>query len=689
MKRGISQLLLLLIAALAVLGFAACGGGSKKTTTTLPIPQVHDTPVDAAGIQAELAGMAVPEGVSAEVWAQVKAGFWQEWQRAQENKESSAASGQQPANQVDWIYALTVGQEYDQERETYVREVELRWRYKNVGDFNLNGYVQIGDLTVFAQQFGRSVADNPELEALDANGSGAIDVGDLTQFAMNYGRSCTSFGILGATSVDGPWTELGSVGIEMGEKLEFNMEFSYVVHLDFQYPSSPNPEQDNIVVLAVVPYDKDDNAGVRSLPTSAYYYTGFPPETIYALCGEPKELAGPFEEPEALVRWEFGSGGIPPSVETKDGQLTFYEPGEYEFWAIIFDGEATKRVDYQVLAIAPQTTPTTMSYIPTPQGPLLYWSKEQMEPLLTGSTLLRDGQPLAELAGDAFYYLDYRAGLGTHTYQAHGFMDELQVYSTEEVPASGEAVEGEHLYILTEPKEYTSEESLDVVVALVNNQHRLWMIPSLRIYVENGEVDRDVTNLTDEFAKAASVAWPPTELAVFGMTWPFSDDSGSGVEVSAGVGVLNWAGYGLPIPPTTPPGRTILLKPSGGSIEGGPGTVLRPYLNQYLPLSFYIDAYRNMHLFEYGHSFNLSTHEIGPAEPSPPYEGRLSLGKPPLPGDFDHDGVVSIADITPLAMHWGPGPINEENAFLDANGDRVLSLLDAVYILYYFGRTSM
>jgi hypothetical protein len=40
-------------------------------------------------------------------------------------------------------------------------------------------------------------------------------------------------------------------------------------------------------------------------------------------------------------------------------------------------------------------------------------------------------------------------------------------------------------------------------------------------------------------------------------------------------------------------------------------------------------------------------------------------------------------------MHWGPGPINEENAFLDANGDRVLSLLDAVYILYYFGRTSM
>jgi hypothetical protein len=58
-------------------------------------------------------------------------------------------------------------------------------------------------------------------------------------------------------------------------------------------------------------------------------------------------------------------------------------------------------------------------------------------------------------------------------------------------------------------------------------------------------------------------------------------------------------------------------------------------------------------------------------------------------GDYNQDGVVGIADITPLAMHYGEGwAIGEENtlaAVVDGSGDGTVNIADVTQIAMYFG----
>jgi hypothetical protein len=168
---------------------------------------------------------------------------------------------------------------------------------------------------------------------------------------------------------------------------------------------------------------------------------------------------------------------------------------------------------------------------------------------------------------------------------------------------------------------------------------------------------------------------------------PGIDELGSYIEFFASFGRLNWAHRGLPAPATVPLGRTTIIGPVDISIsESGPNTILHPYLNTGKAFLFYIDAYRNMHAPENCHSLTLCPFEIGPAEPSEELTGRLSLGKLPLPGDYNRDGRVDISDITPLAVHWGKD-ITDENSYLDQNDDGEISVIEILYIASYYGDT--
>lgn len=60
----------------------------------------------------------------------------------------------------------------------------ITFPYKNPGDYNLDGYITLDDLTILAQHFGQSVAENPFAQAADGNEDGFVNPADITVFSM-------------------------------------------------------------------------------------------------------------------------------------------------------------------------------------------------------------------------------------------------------------------------------------------------------------------------------------------------------------------------------------------------------------------------------------------------------------------------------------------------------------------------
>jgi len=57
-----------------------------------------------------------------------------------------------------------------------------------------------------------------------------------------------------------------------------------------------------------------------------------------------------------------------------------------------------------------------------------------------------------------------------------------------------------------------------------------------------------------------------------------------------------------------------------------------------------------------------------------------------LPGDYDRDGKVSIADITPIAMHYGEEVVDDPYLrVIDGIHDGVIDIVDLTKIAQYYG----
>ena len=70
---------------------------------------------------------------------------------------------------------------------------EIAWYYALEGDYNLDGEVNISDLTPLGQHLGESVRDLPKtdmLRLIDGNGDGEINISDITSIGANLGADC-------------------------------------------------------------------------------------------------------------------------------------------------------------------------------------------------------------------------------------------------------------------------------------------------------------------------------------------------------------------------------------------------------------------------------------------------------------------------------------------------------------------
>gem|GEM_PF-2334785 len=297
---------ILSIALVFVLLVGSCGK-SRRLTTSLPdtSPQTPASTTSSAEPQwltdalSELDALPTPEGVDAAVFSQLKDALREALCRATPCGSPSSAGGKPPpykiaskpptgeANRVDDLTLIDNGD------GTYT----LTWSYRNTGDYNQDGIVNIMDITPLAAHFNESVAEHPETEPIDGNGDGVITILDITPLAANFFTDCAGYSVEGAPSEFSEFSEVDRAPFVYEEGLSARKGFEYIL--------SEEDVGDNFW-FRVLPYDSEGKTGEASDAARRPFIPGNPPEI-----GSIGELAG--DSGSAQVFTEQVSGDTPIS----------------------------------------------------------------------------------------------------------------------------------------------------------------------------------------------------------------------------------------------------------------------------------------------------------------------------------------------------------------------------------------
>lgn len=150
-------------------------GKSEDAPAPLQTPLPHDTSASAAIV--DLDALACPQGVDEATFASLKSAL-KSTLSAKGNSSYSSAAPEGPANVVQDLAPLEAG-------PTALR---LKWKEVNAGDYDLNGEVNVADITPLGVHFGktRDSADWAAARVADGDGNGEINLGDITPIGSNF-----------------------------------------------------------------------------------------------------------------------------------------------------------------------------------------------------------------------------------------------------------------------------------------------------------------------------------------------------------------------------------------------------------------------------------------------------------------------------------------------------------------------
>ena len=177
---------------LLLLYCCACGGSESAA----PQPQ--------AGLAAP------PAGVDAGLWQDLNS----ELQRVLEasgRERSVSAVPSEPGNRVTQIGVEDSGD----------GGVNVGWYYRNIGDYDLNGEVNIADLTPVGVGFQATDADADWFRrgVADGDGNGQVNIADITPIGVHFGNSVTGYIIEHTTTPEdlGSYLPVGEILLSEGE----------------------------------------------------------------------------------------------------------------------------------------------------------------------------------------------------------------------------------------------------------------------------------------------------------------------------------------------------------------------------------------------------------------------------------------------------------------------------------------
>ncbi len=134
---------------------------------------------ESSALTSQIEALGPPQGVSPETFEALKAELIKQVKRAGINKFASRP----PEGARNAVDDLSVSDNGD-------GTLTLTWSYRNLGDYNQDGAVNIADITPLAEHFLESTS--AQNEWIDGNADGTISIGDVTPLAEYFFSQCSS-----------------------------------------------------------------------------------------------------------------------------------------------------------------------------------------------------------------------------------------------------------------------------------------------------------------------------------------------------------------------------------------------------------------------------------------------------------------------------------------------------------------
>ena len=205
---------------------------------------------------ADLDALPTPEGVDEAVFSALKSALREALQNTWTTGVPPVGTGETPvvqgeekklvskpptgeANRVDDLEIT------DLHDGTYT----LTWSYRNTGDYNQDGIVNVMDITPLAVHFNESADETNEW--IDGNGDSVINIADITPLAANFFTDCAGYSVQAADAADGTFN-----GIALESLNDASGEGRLILSFDLP-PGAPR-------FVRVVPLDGEEVEGTAS-----------------------------------------------------------------------------------------------------------------------------------------------------------------------------------------------------------------------------------------------------------------------------------------------------------------------------------------------------------------------------------------------------------------------------------------
>jgi hypothetical protein len=168
-----------------------------------------------AGVQsdaAQISSAPAPEGIDPALWRQLTA----ELERVVQSRQPATAEFQpvviSASDRQASFTPYGAANKISDLRISGSGPFWLTWHYRNNGDYDLNGEVNISDLTPIALNFGASSPDInwPEASLADGDLNGEVNISDITPIGQSFQGTLTGYRLYATDDPPGEWTSLGN-----------------------------------------------------------------------------------------------------------------------------------------------------------------------------------------------------------------------------------------------------------------------------------------------------------------------------------------------------------------------------------------------------------------------------------------------------------------------------------------------
>jgi len=146
---------------------------------------------------AELDALSTPAGVDESLFSELKSAFASQLGTRNAEGRTGKLVSTPPGGESNRVTDMSIIDHGD-------GTCTLTWSYRNTGDYNQDGIVNIQDITPLAVHFNE--AADAENEWIDGNGDGAINIQDITPLAANFFNECAGYTIESSDNPDSGFT---------------------------------------------------------------------------------------------------------------------------------------------------------------------------------------------------------------------------------------------------------------------------------------------------------------------------------------------------------------------------------------------------------------------------------------------------------------------------------------------------